>query len=105
MCKCNAVDPDEVGVVEGDAVSAPDVLWIDLVDAEIVEDHVLVMCDAQAFAADRGVGRDADDGLVGRYRDGSEAGFVVGDGCGAFVFAPALAVVDRQLAFVGALDV
>lgn len=32
---CDVVDPDHVGVVDGDCVAAPDVFWVDVGDSDV----------------------------------------------------------------------
>lgn len=36
----NAVDPDQVGSVNGDGISSPDVLWVDVGDLDVLDDDV-----------------------------------------------------------------
>jgi len=73
-------DPDEVGLVEGDGVAAPDVLWVELGDVDVLDDDVLCSVgDAETFATDDTLVANTDEGLVGTHVDGSHTSIVVLD--------------------------
>ena len=59
-------DPDEVRLVEGDGVAAPDVLWVELGDVNVLDDDVLCSVgDAETFATDDTLVANTDEGLIG----------------------------------------
>lgn len=96
------VDPDEVSVVDGDGVSTPDVLGVDIRDSDILDDDVLCATDdAQTLALDDAGAALADQGFVRVDGDAEHAGVVVADadlgGVGLVVVAPRV-LVDGQLA-------
>lgn len=95
------VDPDVVGVVEGDGISSPDKLRVKLSDVNVLDDDVLGVDDAETLTADNTLGANADQGLVGTNSDAQNTGLVVLDvdlgGVGLVVGAPAV-LVDSELA-------
>lgn len=74
------VDPDKVAVVEGDGVSAPDVLRVQVGDGDVLDDDVLGAADdAQALALDDTGVALAEDGLVRSDGDTEGPGVVAGN--------------------------
>lgn len=74
------VDPYQVRAGEGDGITAPDVLRVELGDMDVLHDDVLDAGKAEAFSADYALGAFADDGFVGLDIDGRDSSFVVRDG-------------------------
>lgn len=71
------VDPDEVGLVDGDGVASPDVLGVDVGDGDVLNDDVLSTADdTKALALDDAGGALADEGLVGVDGDTKRAGII-----------------------------
>lgn len=95
------VDPDVVGVVEGDGISSPDKLRVELSDVNVLDNDVLGVDDTETLAADDTLGANTDQRLVGADGDAQNAGLVVLDvdlgGVGLVVGAPAV-LVDGELA-------
>lgn len=98
----DVVDPDQVGAGEGDGVTSPDVLRVQLRDTDVLDDDVLhAVGHAQTLALDDSGGARAEDGLVRGDLDGAQTGLVVGDldggRVGLVVGAPVV-LVDGLLA-------
>lgn len=96
------VDPDEVSVIDGDGVSTPDVLGVDIRDSDVLNDDVLRAADnTQTLALDNAGAALADQGFVRIDSDAENTGFVVADadlgGVGLVVVAPRVQV-DGHLA-------
>jgi hypothetical protein len=96
------VDPDHVGVVQGDGVAAPDVLRVEVGDVDVLDDDVLDAADhPDALALDDALVANADEGLVGLDGDTENTGLVVLDahlgGAGLLPGAPVV-LVDGGLA-------
>lgn len=98
----DVVDPDQVGPGEGDGVTSPDVLGVQLRDADVLDDDVLhAVGHAQTLALDDSGGAGAEDGLVRGDLDGAQAGLVVGDRDGGrvgLVVGAPVVLVDGLLA-------
>ena len=61
----NVVDPDQVGVVNGDTVSTPDVLGVDVGDGNVLDDNVSGAAnEAQTLTLDHTGRAFTEDGLV-----------------------------------------
>lgn len=59
------IDPDLVTVVEGNSITAPNVLWVELRNVDVLDDHITCAAsNAQSFAADNSGVTDTDDTLV-----------------------------------------
>lgn len=67
------VDPDEVGLVDGDGVASPDVLGVDVGDGDVPD---YTADDTKALALDDAGGALADEGLVGVDGDTKRAGII-----------------------------
>lgn len=98
----DVVDPDQVGAGQGDGITSPDVLGVELGDADVLDDDVLhAVGHAQTLALDDSRGAGAEDGLVRGDLDGVQTGLVVGDrdggSVGLVVGAPVV-LVDGLLA-------
>jgi hypothetical protein len=99
----DVVDPDEVCTVDGDGITTPDVLGVDIGEANVLDDDVLsVGDDANTLALNDTLGALADERLVGtngHTKDTSLVVLDVGDlgGIGLVVVAPAI-LVDSLLA-------
>ena len=52
------VDPDEVGSTEGESISTPDVLVVQVADLDVLDDDVLAG-EGEALALDDALGADA----------------------------------------------
>ena len=65
------IDPDIGRAVEGDSITAPHVLRVDVFDFEVLDDHVVgTSGDSQAFAQDDTVPANTQNGLVARHHEG-----------------------------------
>lgn len=99
----NVVDPDEVSTIDGDGITTPDVLRVDVGEANVLDDDVLsIGVDANTLALDDTLGALADEGLVGADGHTEHTSLVVLDardlgGVGLVVVAPAI-LVDGLLA-------
>lgn len=103
-------DPDQVGAVDSDGISTPDVLWVQLGDVDVLDDDVFcALCDVETLPTEDALVAHTDDGLVGADGETCNAGLVVGDldgrraRAGVTIGAPAC-MVDGVLATIsGAL--
>lgn len=99
------VDPDEVGLVDGDGVASPDVLGVDVGDGDVLNDDVLSTADdTKALALDDAGGALADEGLVGVDGDTKRAGIIIGHrdrGSTRLVVGAPVILVDGYLAARG----
>lgn len=98
----DVVDPDQVSAGEGDGITTPDVLGVQLGDADVLNDDVLhAVGHAQTLALDDSGGARAEDGLVRGDLNGAQTGLVVSDrdggSVGLVVGAPVV-LVDGLLA-------
>lgn len=97
------VDPDQISTVEGDGVSAPDVVRVEFGDLNILNDNIADADHAETLAHDLGIVL-AHNGLVAGYGDAEETSIVVCErGVGRVrleVGAPAV-LVDGKLAGSG----
>lgn len=98
----DVVDPDQVGAGQGDGITTPDVLGVELRDADVLDDDVLyAVGHAETLALDDSGGARAEDGLVRGDLDGAQTSIVVGDSdsgsVGLVVGAPVV-LVDGLLA-------
>lgn len=98
----DVVDPDQIGVVQGDGVAAPDVLRVEVRDVHVLDDDVLGAADhADALALDDALVADPDERFVGLDGDAKDTGLVVLDvhlgRVGLLGVAPAV-LVDGSLA-------
>ena len=76
----NMVDPDIVCFVQGDGVSSPDILRVDVGDLNVLQNDVLRSVDnSQAFAFDDTLGAIADDCFVRANGDTKSSSCIVGD--------------------------
>lgn len=99
------VDPDEIGVVDGDSITTPDVLRVQVGNVNILDNNVLGTADhADTLALDDALAANTDEGLVGSDVDAEQTGLVVLDrdlgGVGLVVVAPVV-LVDGGLAARG----
>ena len=97
----DVVDPDHVGVVQGDGVAAPNVLRVEVGDVDVLDDDVPDAADhPDTLALDDALVANADEGLVGLDGDTENAGLVVLDahlgGAGLLPGAP-FVLVDGGL--------
>lgn len=97
----DVVDPDHVGAVQSDTITAPDVLGVDVGDVDVLDDDVLDAADeAQTLALDDTSRALSDQTLVGLDSDAERAGLVIADrdlgGGLLIVIAPAV-LVDGDL--------
>jgi hypothetical protein len=89
--------------IYGDCVTAPDVFWVDVCEANVLDDDVLrVTNDADTFAFDHTFGALADQALVGSDGHAQNTGLVVCNlanlgGIGLVVYTP-IVLVDGKLA-------
>lgn len=61
----NVVDPDQVGAVDGDTVTAPHVLRVQVLDSNVLDDNVADAANhAKTFSSDDTLVALANDGLV-----------------------------------------
>lgn len=74
----NVVDPDEVGSTEGESISTPDVLVVQVADLDVLDNYVLAS-EGKTLALDDTLGSDTKDSLVGANLDWVLRGLVVGD--------------------------
>lgn len=88
------VDPDHVGARDGDGITAPHVLGVDLGEVDVLDDDVLdAVGHVHALALDDTGGALADQGLVGLDLDRVPRSLVICDGAdrggaGLVVLAP-----------------
>lgn len=98
----DVVDPDQISAGQGDGITTPDVLGVQLGDADVLDDDVLhAVGEVETLALDDSRGAIAEDGLVGGDLDGVQTGVVVGDadgGCVGLVVGAPVVLVDSQLA-------
>lgn len=93
------VDPNEISLVEGDGISTPDKLRVDVGDLNILEDDVADAVHAKALANDLGTVL-SHDGLVAADGDTEDTGVVVRDGLGGsirLVVGAPVVLVDSKL--------
>lgn len=94
----DVVDPDQVRSGEGDSITTPDVLVVEVADLDVLDNDILAS-KAQALALDDTLGSDTEDSLVGSNLDGCFRGLVVSDclgdlACWAGVQQDTLALVS-----------
>jgi hypothetical protein len=98
----DVVNPDKVGTVDGDGITTPDVLRVDVGEADVLDDNVLsIGDDTDTLALDDTLGALADQRLVGSNGHTKDTSLVVLDvrdlgGVGLVVVAPAI-LVDSLL--------
>lgn len=98
----NSVNPDHVGAVERDSITAPDVVRVQLGNLDVLDDNVVgAGNDAETLALDHTAATLTQDGLLGVDSDTKRACIVVGNGdrrsARLVVLAPVV-LVDGQLA-------
>lgn len=77
----DVVDPDHVSVIQGDGITTPDVVRVEVGDVDVLDDDVLCARDnSQTLALDNTSAAAADQRLVGLDSDAQKTGIVVGDG-------------------------
>jgi hypothetical protein len=89
--------------VNGDSITTPDVLRVDIGEANVLNDNVLCVAhDAHTLALNDTLVALADQRLVGANGHAEHTGFVVGDladlGCAGLVVVTPLVLVDGELA-------
>jgi len=76
----DVVDPDEIRAGEGNGITSPDILWVELGNVDVLDDDVLgSICDSETLSTDHCVGSDTNDGLVGAEVDTRYTSLVVCD--------------------------
>jgi hypothetical protein len=100
--RSDVIDPYQIDVVNGDSITTPDVLGVEVRDVNVLDDDVLHTGDkAQALALDDTLAADTNDGLVGLDVDSQRGRLIVGDrhlgGIRLVVGAPVV-LVDSRLA-------
>lgn len=61
----DVVDPDEIRAGEGNGITSPDVLWVELGDVDVLDDDVLgSVGDSETLSTDHCVGPNTNDGFV-----------------------------------------
>jgi hypothetical protein len=99
----DVVNPDHVGTVNGDGITTPDVLRVDLSETDVLDDNVLdVASHADTLALNNTLAALTNQRLVGLDSDSEYTSLVVGDaanlgGAGLVVVAPSI-LVDGNLA-------
>jgi hypothetical protein len=99
----DVVDPDHVSTVNGDGISTPDVLRVDLSETDVLDNNVLdVASHADTLALNDTLASLTNQRLVGLDGDSKYTSLVVGDaanlgGAGLVVVAPSI-LVDGNLA-------
>lgn len=98
----DVVDPDQIRSGQSDGITSPNILRVQLRNANVLDDDVLdTVGHAKTLALDYSRCSITKDGLVRGDLDGVEAGIVIGDGhsgsTGLVVCAPVV-LVDSQLA-------
>ncbi|CAH0057350.1 unnamed protein product [Clonostachys solani] len=96
------IDPDQISVVDGDGITAPDQAGVEVRDVDVLDDDVLRAAhNLQALALYDTRATDTHKRLVAANRDCAHSGLVIGDadlgGVGLVVVAPAV-LVDGLLA-------
>ena len=75
----DVVNPDLVGAIQGDSITTPDVLRVELRNVNVLDDDILHAAgQTQTLAAKDTSTTNTDDGLVRSNRQALETGFVVG---------------------------
>ena len=94
----DVVDPDHIGAVNGDGITTPDVLRVDLSETNVLDNDVLdVASHADTLALDDTLGALSDQRLVGLDSDAEHTSLIVGDAAdlgsiGLVVVAPSVLV-------------
>lgn len=74
----DVVDPDQISAGQGDGITTPDVLGVQLGDADVLDDDVLhAVGEVETLALDDSGGPITEDGLVGGDVDGVQTSVVV----------------------------
>lgn len=93
----------ELTSIDGDCVTAPHVFWVDVCEANVLDDDVLCVADdSNTFAFDHAFDALADQTLVGSDGHAQDTGFVVCDladfGSIRLVVDTPIILIDRKLA-------
>lgn len=76
-CSSDVINPDQVGIVEGDGIATPDVLGVEIRNSNVLDDNVLGTANhANAFTLDGSGGPLSNERLVGVDDDAEDAGLV-----------------------------
>ncbi len=99
----NVINPDHVGAVNGDGITTPDVLRVDLSETNVLDNDVLdVAGHADTLALDNTLAALTDQRLVGFYSHSEHTSLVVGDaadlGSAGLVVGAPIVLVDGDLA-------
>lgn len=61
----DVIDPDEISSGEGDGISSPDVLWVELGNVDVLDDDVLgSIGNSETLSSDHSIGTDTNNRLV-----------------------------------------
>lgn len=99
---CNVIDPDHVGAIKSDRITAPDVVRVQFGNLDVLDDDVAgTRNDTQTLALNHTAAALSDDGLLRSNSDAKDACIVVADtgrrSTGLVVLAPVI-LVDCKLA-------
>ena len=72
------VNPDQIRAGEGEGISTPDVLVVQVTDLDVLNDDVLA-CKGESLSLDNAFVSNTQNGLVGTNFDGGFRSLVVGD--------------------------
>lgn len=98
----DVVDPDKIGVIDGEGITTPDGVRVEVGNVDVLDDDVLGAAhDTETLAFDEALATNTDEGLVGSNGDTENTSLVVldggGGGVGLVVLAPVV-LVDGGLA-------
>jgi hypothetical protein len=93
------VNPDQVRAIQGDSITTPDVLGVQLGDVNILDDNIAnAIANTQTLATKNTRAADTNDGLVRGNIDTLESGLVISTGQSGIVTTPVRGVkVNRVL--------
>lgn len=98
----DVVNPDLVGAIQGDSITTPDVLWVELCDVDVLDDDVLGTAgQTQALAAKDTSATNTNDGLVRSNSQALETSIVIG-ASGCWVVAAPVGAVSLDGILAGA---
>jgi hypothetical protein len=76
----NMVNPNKIGVIEGNSIAAPDLLRVKVRDMNVLDNNILnTLCDIKALALDNPLASYADETLVRSYENGIQCSIVILD--------------------------
>lgn len=74
------IDPDHIAIVQGDGITTPNVLWVEIGNVNVLNDNVgCAANNTQTLALDDSLAAVAEDGLVGCNHHAEDGSVVVSD--------------------------